>query len=243
MNQVLNINDAINNDNFINIYLFGSRVYGTYTNSSDYDYICIVGEKTDSLLCDQDGNHYHLFTENEFKFALDEHDIQMLECYFLPKKYIIKENKKFNINIDRIKLRKSISTITSKSWVKGHKKLVITGDYDKYLAIKSIFHSLRILDFGIQICIDGKINNYSNVNYIMDDINKLAEKSDRNELWDLINTKYKGVYNTFSSNFKKMCPKDNNELLKIDEIRNLLQLYNVKDDNNELLNELLNIIK
>ncbi len=59
--------------------------------------------------------------------------------------------------LDKTKLRVAISTIVSNSWVKGKKKLIVQGDYDLNLAIKSTFHSLRILDFGTQIAMEGKI--------------------------------------------------------------------------------------
>jgi hypothetical protein len=40
--------------------------------------------------------------------------------------------------LDLGKLRKSISTISNHSWVKGYKKLTILSDYDKKMGLKFI---------------------------------------------------------------------------------------------------------
>lgn len=45
-------------------------------------------------------------------------------------------------------------------------------DYDFYKAMKSLFHSIRIFEFGKQIAIFGKITNYQACNHIWHMISK-----------------------------------------------------------------------
>jgi hypothetical protein len=192
----------LDDDNILNVYQFGSRVYGSDSINSDFDYIYVLKEYVES----NDINIHH-YTTQQFQALLDKHDIQMLECFFLSDKYKHKEKVKFHFNLDKGKLRTAISTISSTSWVKGKKKLIVMGDYDKWLAIKSVFHSLRILDFGIQIAQHSKIINYSSMNYVLVDLINLSKEFDKVDLWEKIESKYKKVYLEKGSIFKAACPK------------------------------------
>ena len=230
------ISKYYNDDNVLNIYQFGSRVYGSDNKDSDYDYIMIVKE-----FFDPKDINIHVHTVQNFQRLLDNHDIQALECLFLPPKFILKDTLDNNLiwELDKSKLRTSISTISSNSWVKGKKKLIVQGDYDINLAIKSLFHSLRIIDFGIQIAIHNRIVDYSSKNYILEDLIKLAEEYQSVELWEIIDSKYREVYNKLRTEFKMLCPKENAELF--DLIKKYFKDNNIdfqltKDKFNELKN-------
>lgn len=124
--------------------------------------------------------------------------------------------------------------------MKGKKKLVIVDDYDLNLGLKSTFHSLRILDYGIQIAEHNKIINYSSMNYILDDIVKLSKAYQRSELWEMIDVKYRKLFNSKSSLFKDLCPKDLNEANKRKALENLFSKYGL--NNQDLINEILQIL-
>ena len=64
--------------NILNIYRFGSHVYGTNNEKSDEDFIYVVNnyQITDSI-------DKHYYTKKEFQSLLNNHDIRILECYFL----------------------------------------------------------------------------------------------------------------------------------------------------------------
>ncbi len=230
----ITVSDLTNDPNILNIYQFGSFVYGTNNANSDEDYIIVCKEWFDTYNTD-----IHCFTVQQFQNLLDNCDIQMLECQFLSKENIILEKHKFIFNLDKEKLRISISTITSNSWVKGKKKLIVMGDYELNTAIKSVFHSLRILDFGLQICNNGKITNYKAMNYVLFDLQKLSEQYKYLDLWDKINEKYKKVFNALSTSFKAQCPKNTLELSKKQQIINILKDFDI--ENEDLVNQLLNI--
>ncbi len=236
-----NINNLLNNPNNLNVYRFGSVVYGTNTINSDEDFIVVTKEKVIS-----DNINVHYYTTVEFQTLLDNHDIQMLECFYLTNyKFILKEKYIFKLKnnnvIDKYKLRVSISTITSNSFIKGKKKLTIMGDYDKYLGIKSIFHSLRILDYGIQIAQHNKIVDYQSINFVMFDLLKLSNNYDYIELWNVIETKYKKMFNVKSSIFKQLCPKSIENQTLISNLRKIFKEHNVNNEN--MFNDVMGLIK
>lgn len=229
------IEDFLVDNNCVNIYPFGSRVYGSNNENSDYDYIVVVKEKVVST-----DINVHIYTTQEFQHLLDNCEIQTLECVFAPKDFILKRWFEFDVNIDKSKLRVSISTISSNSWVKGKKKLIALGDYDLNAGLKSVFHSLRILDFGIQIALHGKIINLGSMNYVLFDIQKMSENYSHIELWNAIDTKYRPLYNSKNTEFKKLCPKDTVETTKRAKIKEWLKSKGI--DEPQYVEELLEIL-
>lgn len=224
----MNIQDLINNNKVLAIYRFGSFTYKTNNQNSDEDFIVIAEEYFDSQ-----NINIHVYSRESFQIKLDNHDIQALECYFLPyNENIIKLKAGLNLHfkLDLHKLRTSISTIASNSWQKGKKKLIISGDYDLNIALKSIFHSLRILDFGIQIASEGKISNYSSMNYVLTDLWKLSESYQYNELWNAIDTKYRKLYNSKSTQFKALAPKDLTEQDKRIQLTKIFENFGLEDN-------------
>tara|TARA_R110000737_G_scaffold351873_2_gene395495 strand:- start:731 stop:1432 length:702 start_codon:yes stop_codon:yes gene_type:complete len=215
--------------NVLNVYRFGSMVYGTNRIGSDEDFYVVQEVYTASNCTD---NHH--ISSLEFQQLLDNQDIQAIECFFLDPVNVFKETVQFTYKLDKVKLRTSISAVCDNSWVKGKKKLIVSADYNKKLALKSIFHSLRIRDLGIQIALYGKIISYMRMNYIFDDLLKLGEQYERIELWDAIDTKYRKEYNSLRSQFVELCPKGNNRQIKIDKVRKML-----KDNNQELSLDLI----
>lgn len=189
----------------LNRYRFGSHVYGTQTKDSDEDFICVTDEK----IISEDLNTKY-YTVAEFQRLLDNHEIQMLECYFLPGRFILQQSYTgFSFTLDLAKLRVSISTISSNSWVKGKKKLIVQADYDKKLGVKSVFHAVRILGLGIQLAQTGKIADYSEYNWLYADLIKLSAAYDYIQLWEKMEDKYRKLYNKLNTQFKLLCPKSN----------------------------------
>lgn len=215
----------------INKYPYGSRVYGSHNKESDYDFVVVVEEYYKNM-----DINTHVYTVNDFQTALDNHDVPALECYFLPDSMIIKNNHKFSFTLNKFKLRRSISTISSNAFVRGKKKLCIAGDYDKKLGIKSIFHSLRILDYGIQIANNGKIVDYSSSNWILKDLYEITKDLENVSAWKSIEDKYKKIYNDRATKFKSLCPKLNHNTLN-QLLTDIVKKYNVEKPG-KLVNEL-----
>ena len=85
--------------------------------------------------------------------------------------------------------------------MKAKKKLIVEKDYDPYIGKKSLFHSLRIILFGIQIAQYGKIINYEEANIYYDIV-----KSEIIE-WEYFKKKYQPIYNNLKTEFRKLAEK------------------------------------
>jgi hypothetical protein len=190
---------GVNDGEVINAYQYGSRVYGNYTKKSDYDYIFILKTVDNEQFSDNQININFFTLENHIN-RVKEHEISALETLFITNDFILKENKKVDFKLDKSKLRHSLSAKSSNSWVKAKKKLTIPQDYDLDIGRKSLFHSFRIIDFGIQIANNGRIINYSSCNDLYSEIMSYYEWS------ELFNT-FKLRYNQLISDFRKVAEK------------------------------------
>lgn len=199
--KLFNLNDLVA------VYPYGSRVYGTATKNSDYDYIVIVKKKdreqySDSLI------NINFYTPEEHQQRLIDHEISALECFFLPKEMILfdcnhplnRSNIGFSFNLDVNKLRHSLSAKSSNSWVKAKKKLTVEKDLDMNLGRKSMFHAFRIIDFGIQIAEQKSIYDYRSCNVLFHEIAHCYT-------WGDMFLKFKTRYNNTLSKFRTVAPK------------------------------------
>jgi hypothetical protein len=148
-----------------NIYVFGSRVYGTYRIDSDYDIIVVACSVNSNVEFRNGDYNIHVTTPDIFEDQLIRHNINNLECIFAPSNAQIYQEINYN-NIFKLKngiLKKSLITQSTAAWLKGRKRIesgnIIGG-------AKSLFHSIRILDFGIQIIKYHYIKDFSSSNHI-----------------------------------------------------------------------------
>lgn len=194
-------------------FYHGSVVYNTTTPYSDIDIVCIVNNDYDDFINDynhifqyKEGNkEYQFFNEEKWLRMIQEHHIIALEGLSLPDNFIIKGDivkyRKF-FSLDKWKLRQTISAIAENAYAKCHKKLTVEKDFDLYRAKKSIFHSLRVLNFGKQIAEHGRIVDYQSINYLWKIIFEMET-----DKWEDYKTKFKPLLNNMRSEFVKLCPK------------------------------------
>lgn len=189
-------------------YRYGSFVYGTDNENSDEDMISIISddceEMEDDIMQSHCGDYDITFIkESKFIEKIKNHDIDALECIFLPNDMIIGDNKYLQyFQLDLPTLRSSISAICNNSYAKAKKKLIVKKDYDFYKAMKSLFHSIRIFEFGKQVAVFGKITNYQACNHIWHMINKETSTD-----WNYYHAKYKPIWNEYHSSFVKVARK------------------------------------
>lgn len=195
---------SLNYEDLLSVFPYGSRVYGTANENSDYDFIVVSrdGSAKNDFAVTQENLSCHFYDETSFQEQLSKHKISALECFFLPpgKLELNKKNFIFKLNLET--LRSSISEKASHSWVKSKKKFEVEKDKDVYIAKKSLFHSFRIIDFGTQIASQGKIVNYSSCNDLWEDI-----YTDPSEQWDTYKEKYQELFNARMTEFRKFAPK------------------------------------
>ena len=184
-----------------NIYIFGSRVYKTNTDNSDWDIIIVANNSVEATeLCGLKKGIYniHVYTPNKFQEDLDWHRINNLECIFAPEWAKLKEDRKWELKFDIAKLRHATCHISSNSWVKAKKKLE---QDDYYIGVKSLFHSLRIPMFATQIATSGRITDFSCANFIW---NKIRSKR---WTWEELDDEFRELRNQVQTDFRKVAEK------------------------------------
>ena len=185
---------------------YGSVVYGTATEQSDIDLQIILSDKEfkkedwKNKLAHRNFD-LHVWSQSEFTEALNEHKVFAMECIYWPKVLWFRDGLNFVHKPSKKKLREEFSRVASNSWVKAKKKLIVEADYNEYIAKKSIFHSFRILDFGIQIAESGSIIDYSSMNHILEELHTLPAD------WDTIDEAFRDRHNKLASQFREACPK------------------------------------
>lgn len=181
----------------LHCFRYGSKVYGNNTEQSDDDYIVVVeGEEEVEYGIHEGNENITVYSDGTFKRLIQEHDIAALECIFSNE-----TNYLFELNLSQ--LRRSISAVASNSFVKCKKKLMQGPDYNPYVGKKSLFHSLRILDFGIQIAEHGKILNFASCNDLFFEI--MSIESDD---WTIYRQRFEPIAKKLKSHFKKVAPLD-----------------------------------
>jgi predicted nucleotidyltransferase len=179
-----------------NAYPYGSRVYGTANENSDHDFIVVLGHLrtgTNDIIF---GNKVNvvLHDTSTFRNSLEKASPAALECWFLPEKLKLKEYyrpKDYKINKTKVKeyfLAKAANDF--KKFSKGS---------DFYIAKKTLFHSLRVLTFGISIVKNGTISDYSCANKYWEDI-----YTDPSILLDEYKIKWLPTYLELSDKLKTM---------------------------------------
>jgi predicted nucleotidyltransferase len=178
-----------------NIYLYGSHVYGTNGEKSDYDFI-VVGNLPTSSEKPEFGD-LHFYSKEDFTRLLQEQEISALECYFLPPEFK-RESFPLTWSLNLEQLRASCAQKASNSWVKAKKKLLV--EQEPYIAQKSLFHSLRILHFAIELATTETLINFNSLS-LWQEVQSLPLD------WDQWVDHFKPQYNSLKSQFKKSAPK------------------------------------
>lgn len=196
------LKDFILDDDVLNIYVHGSHVYGTATEHSDIDYILVVNDLNKFIEENKQqkiGNDdYNFVSKDNWIKQADINSIDFIECHFLPANLIIKETFKPDFKLDPIKIRNYFSKHASNSWAKAYKKLTVEKDFAPYIGKKSLWHSLRIYMFGINLLETGKLD-YTLANHLFDDI----VNNDRVD-WQYFKDKYQPLRNELKSKFKEL---------------------------------------
>jgi predicted nucleotidyltransferase len=170
----------------MNLYLYGSRVYGTNNKDSDYDILALVKSMDEHKEIAIDNYNIHICTPDYFKEELANYNVVYLECLFAPQWAKLLEKQEYHANICPEKLEKLFAEKAHVAWKKCKYRL---SKGDNYRGLKSYFHSIRIIDFGIQIIENGKIVNFSSCNNIWE---KLVKIYDKNPVlkWRMLNNKF-----------------------------------------------------
>lgn len=184
----------------VHVFAYGSRVYGTAAETSDYDYYVVVDNRLDEAFTDQlfltngsDELNLNVINLRQFNILQNEHAVGLLECLQTAD---LVSGQQVPFKIDLPSLRRAFSEKASNSWVKSKKKIA---QNDVRIGQKSLFHSLRILMFGIQLAKFGKISDFSQANSLFADIMSCED-------YNVLKDTYQPIYNKLSSEFKAAAP-------------------------------------
>lgn len=191
----------------LGIYIYGSRSYNNTHPDSDLDYAVVLSNNAplwregmaEYIQFESKDLDMHIMSENHYKQLLNEHNMMALEMFYALEP-IKRYKAEFNLNLS--KLRRSVSAIANNSWVKGKKKISLEEENSK-IGLKSLYHSFRIIDFGIQIAKERKINfEYKGP------VKDQDAENIRNPKWDYWNKKLKTIHNQKMTDFRKLAPKE-----------------------------------
>lgn len=184
-----------------NVYAYGSRVYGIASETADHDYIIVEdGELGREDTLSNDGVDATVYDCKRFRQRIEDHEVSVLECLCLPEEHILKKDLEFSWQLDRSKLRESLSAKASNSFVKAKKKFEV--EHQPYIAKKSLWHSLRILKFGIQIAVNGRITDFAEANGLWKEI-----AANPSVVWEDYKQEYQMLYNNLKTQFRLVAPK------------------------------------
>lgn len=179
---------------------YGSNMYGTSSDKSDDDMICVIPDDAGIVTgteCRKDRLNVQFYTRSDLQDQLNSHKVVPLECYLHPCEEKLKEQ--FKWRLDKAKLRQEWAAKASNSFVKAKKKIEVERDY--YVGWKSLFHSLRILDFAIQIAATGGIADYGSANQHWFDILNAQQYN-----WAYFKERYQPEYNRLASELRRVAP-------------------------------------
>lgn len=184
------------------IYPYGSRVYGTASETSDHDYIIVTkgaflksgAFKQNAISSDDRKIQGVLYSRSGFIDALNNYEIGALECLFLDPSVVVLS--KWPFKLQKWDEKEMVSKIIQKASASWHIGSQQSKDGFKAIAKKGIFHALRILMFGVQLKENKKIVDYTEANELKKEFDRLPEDMFDDRMYlslrDELMTKLKG---------------------------------------------------
>lgn len=166
----------LNEKDIVNIYPYGSRVYGNHSEDADYDYVIVFksafldnGAFKNNAISSADRKiQGSVYSRSGFQDAINKYDMAALECVYLDDDKVLKKVWPFKPpRIEKHSFIKNVITNTSNSQYRAVNRYK---DGDIRMAKKGVYHSLRVLTFGLQIMEHGKIVDYGACNDLLDTI-------------------------------------------------------------------------
>ena len=167
---------GLDDNEIVNVYPYGSRVYGTATEYSDHDYLIVYksamlpnGAFRNNAISSEDRKIQGVcYSRSGFQDALNNYEIGAVECMFLPDEMVLRKKWPFKFSKwDNKEMIRKIITKASDSW---HNAKMRLSDDDLHTSKKGIFHAFRILMFGLQLKEHNKIVDFTVANHLKDEI-------------------------------------------------------------------------
>ena len=158
---------GLNEADIVNVYGYGSRIYGTHREDSDYDYVVVFKSamlpdgsfKSNAKSTEDRSMQIICYSRGGFKAGLENYDISCIESLFLPSEFVVA--KKWPFKMDKINIKEFASKIISKASASWHSAGLALSDGEYYHAKKGYYHAVRILDFAKQL----KDSNFTKLDF------------------------------------------------------------------------------
>lgn len=169
-------------EDVLNIYPYGSRVYGTATEDSDHDFIIVTksamlksGAFRQNAISSKDWKIQGvLYSRGGFMDAINNYEIGAMECLSLDPSIVVLNKWPFKAQKwDEREMVKKIIQKASASW---HIADMQSKNDDKEDAKKGLYHAIRILMFGLQLKEHKKIIDFNAANKLKDEFNLIEEE-------------------------------------------------------------------
>lgn len=153
-------------------------------------------------------------------------DVDRLEPKYLDLIYPVSGYSLYSVMEDifdrktKAEVRSAISSISSKAYNKGKKKLTVEDDIDEYLGLKNIYHAFKFVHTAMRRLAPLP---HSDTQFLKDkdimemyDIKRLIWDTYYNstgtleERWKTLDSVIKPLYNTYMTQFRKVFPKEIN---------------------------------
>lgn len=188
----------------LGLFAHGSRLLGTERADSDWDFEVVVGDGTwegaEQVEIGEAGSgHQRQFTLIALSDWIGEAEactVRFCECAFLPEELTAIRLVPAGWRPDAEKVRRQFSRTASNSWVKAKKKLIVADSWNPLVAKKSLWHSLRILMFGIQILEHGSIVDFHAGNDLFWEILSMPDD------WGMLDERFRPIRNELRSRFR-----------------------------------------
>jgi predicted nucleotidyltransferase len=213
---------------FLHISQYGSRVYGTTTEFSDYDVLVII-DSDEVYELDLHNNEIDfngslikvdisILSKKTFLSSIEKCDVRSVEILSVPEQFILLETdfmeecrKNFDPSQSNVKsaIRTSFSAKSDWAQARTVKKLI---DKEYRIAIKSLWHSYRVIKFAIQLAKYGRIIDFTESNDFWD-ILKIIKEEDMTDVMlknlykEWVKTPKNGSNNSLLTEFKNLLPK------------------------------------
>jgi hypothetical protein len=150
---------GLRDEEVLNVYGFGSRVYGTALPTSDWDFAVVVDTYEGDTIKEVNNVGVSIFSWNEILQMSQKHHFQFLLLYYCPPEHRIRERRPLPFELNLMALRKAILRKCGSSMNRAHAYFVREHDY--YRGKKMLSHSIRYFLYAEQIMASGRITDFS----------------------------------------------------------------------------------
>lgn len=148
-------------NNIINVYRFGSFVYGTQNANSDIDYIMVLNNYRIPYENFRLGNiNIQIYTLAEYQKKINNNEFPLIETTFYPDEFIIQENYQITPALNASRISDSAIEQAYVDYNRA-KRNTISGEKSGYFVRKNLFHAFRKLVFAIELITKNTIEDFT----------------------------------------------------------------------------------